>query len=1334
MKNFKYIYVIIFVLFSTIGYADTNVATSGTATQSTTCYGGIASRAIDGNTNSSWSQYSIQHTCKDTEYEWWQVDLGSEKNITQLKLYPRYSDGHRFETAYVMVSDTPFNPDSTQSSLNTSYNNADWKDQIPNNPPIPTVMDVNTSGRYVLIQWNGNNKEYLNIAEVEVYALTNIPPIADAGPDQNMTQEKNATMDGSQSTDDSNITDYKWEVNGHTYHGVDAIIPSADLQIGDNNVTLTVTDDAGKTDTDNMNIHVLELIIYFDKDHYNISEDITDLGTKETVYPLIKLNYPSSRDITVHYHTQDGSARVIDGDYVEITDKMVTIPAGDTNISIPIKIYNDAPIELDENFTVILFDPIGAFLDDRNTTQINILAQEDSPVCFEDDFEDYLTDDLANLESHHWRVLENPNAGVSYTPHVVDVNGDHRLRITGTHHNLATVVTKDYEFTTSQNLIIVEFDYYAWGGCSEGGNGGGIYGADGIVNVLYDSSVGESPVPGARGGSMGYAQMTATNPDQDGFQGGWIGMGIDEFGNFSNPTEGRKGTSGNAGFRRNAVAIRGDGNGINGYEYLQGTPAGINPPVAQEKSKQNTDYYSGQYKMTIDARDPAHLYITLTRDMDPNDATAAEILISKFDAKATGLNQGATPDLIRYAITGGSGGGCNNHELGWIKLRGNCASYQPTSYKTGPFDAWDKTIRDVRHRKISTKIAAQNFDLTLASLNEDNTGVESKNGIDRVYYGLVKYKVADQSYTYLTNPIYNTPLDFSNTNHPTYDRTFNTTHASSITKAVFRFCSDYNGTVYTLYPPDTNCSHISPNTVLGEDTLNQIGWRETLSSDHFAIRPSQFTIDTISSPQIAGVDFNVTVHAQDAQGNDTLDYNETVNVWGASPSLDHNDTDPNCQPATRNLTASGGFKDGKATLTLNYNEVSALKIRLGEHNATDYAHIDLNDTNYNNTIHDSPDHKGSIYREITSALENNVTFIPDHFTINKVELHDHHEIADHNFTYMASVPPTYSIDKGMTAKLDLNISAKTATDQITHNYNSQCYAKPIDLDIAYLINNHIAKTPNDTGTLSKILYRVPLVTEMTGGQSLNTSPLVINNVREEIFSTTADHNGTALMQVQLNFDRNYQDTVNPFKLHIKDVNVTDNTDTANIITDSNTSASAEHNATFLYARARPSKYFYTSTTTPKTTPMMVQVYCDNWPATTTNCPGIDIASQTNEYKWFLSIYHDKATNNDGNITLKTNTPTGTINPTAVSINTADAGTTNAIQVGGTAPVIVDIDFDTTNLTDTNEWLIYNKDAKAIPAPFYKVKFIGVQGWTGEGKTGNVVGDNINSKKTQRLGW
>ena len=58
------------------------------ARQSSTEFGGDASRALDGNTNSNYSQQSITHT-KFENQPWWEVDLGRTEQVGLVRLYNR---------------------------------------------------------------------------------------------------------------------------------------------------------------------------------------------------------------------------------------------------------------------------------------------------------------------------------------------------------------------------------------------------------------------------------------------------------------------------------------------------------------------------------------------------------------------------------------------------------------------------------------------------------------------------------------------------------------------------------------------------------------------------------------------------------------------------------------------------------------------------------------------------------------------------------------------------------------------------------------------------------------------------------------------------------------------------------------------------------------------------------------------------------------------------------------------------------------------------------------------------------------------------------------------
>ncbi|WP_148861651.1 DUF6701 domain-containing protein [Marinobacter fonticola] len=247
--------------------------------------------------------------------------------------------------------------------------------------------------------------------------------------------------------------------------------------------------------------------------------------------------------------------------------------------------------------------------------------------CFNDDYSQ------SNL-SEDW--VTSVSVG-NFTPQVT--NG--RLRMTQARSNQATAATLQREIPGAENLVVLEFDYYAYGG----------NGADGLAFVLSDANV--TPRPGSYGGSLGYAQRSNGDP---GFAGGWIGIGLDEFGNFSNATEGRVG---GPGFRRDAIAIRG---AAPNYRYLRGTQT-LNPGV----DTPNTNNPSPQrYRITVDSRRSGEALVSVERDTTGT-GNSYQQLVAPFNA----LNepgQPAVPENFLLSMTGSTGGSNNIHEFDNFQL------------------------------------------------------------------------------------------------------------------------------------------------------------------------------------------------------------------------------------------------------------------------------------------------------------------------------------------------------------------------------------------------------------------------------------------------------------------------------------------------------------------------------------------------------------------------------------------------------------------------------------------------------------------------------------------
>lgn len=159
----------------------TNVAYGKATRQSSTWSGGDAKKAVDGNPYGIFNNRgSVTHSGKSgSEYAWWEVDLGAQYDIAQIKIWNRTDDHtERLARIVVLVSDTPF-PDSQYATPDYAKRTADWSQSYSGNNVCwgggctldvakELTYDPNTRGRYVRIQ-KLDTDEYLSLAEVAVY-------------------------------------------------------------------------------------------------------------------------------------------------------------------------------------------------------------------------------------------------------------------------------------------------------------------------------------------------------------------------------------------------------------------------------------------------------------------------------------------------------------------------------------------------------------------------------------------------------------------------------------------------------------------------------------------------------------------------------------------------------------------------------------------------------------------------------------------------------------------------------------------------------------------------------------------------------------------------------------------------------------------------------------------------------------------------------------------------------------------------------------------------------------------------------------------------------------
>ncbi|MCX4105741.1 MSHA biogenesis protein MshQ [Aeromonas hydrophila] len=290
-------------------------------------------------------------------------------------------------------------------------------------------------------------------------------------------------------------------------------------------------------------------------------------------------------------------------------------------------LYTDGLLNMNNNATVYGKVTAGYLKMDAQSS-INTAVLPPMLTCFADGF------DSAQINPDSWVVAQRNN---STLPSVQ--NG--RLRLTQNVTNQATSATFQRLFPGADNLVTVEFDQYAY-------KTSGTSGADGMAVVLSDATL--TPQPGAFGGPLGYGYKTGIS----GFAGGWLGVGLDEYGNYAN-----EGGSTNLGSRPQAVSIRGSGSGTSGYRYLTGTASNLNPPV-DSGTNSNRPH---RYRITVDSRSAGNSLATVERDTGSGYST----LVGPINMTSQ-TGQAAVPTNFLLSLTGSTGSVTNFHEIDNVRI------------------------------------------------------------------------------------------------------------------------------------------------------------------------------------------------------------------------------------------------------------------------------------------------------------------------------------------------------------------------------------------------------------------------------------------------------------------------------------------------------------------------------------------------------------------------------------------------------------------------------------------------------------------------------------------
>ena len=151
----------------------------------------------------------------------------------------------------------------------------------------------------------------------------------------------------------------------------------------------------------------------------------------------------------------------------------------------------------------------------------------------------------------------------------LDSEGSGALRLTSNAGSRAGFALYNHALPTTGGLDIT-FDQAQYGAFNNN--------ADGISFFLVDGSTNLTE-PGTPGGGLGYSAGNTDDVYTAGIANGLLGIGIDKWGNFSAPTSSGTGCAAGNGVgsmgpepTANVVAIRGPGNGTEGYCWLGASP------------------------------------------------------------------------------------------------------------------------------------------------------------------------------------------------------------------------------------------------------------------------------------------------------------------------------------------------------------------------------------------------------------------------------------------------------------------------------------------------------------------------------------------------------------------------------------------------------------------------------------------------------------------------------------------------------------------------------------------------------------------------------------------
>ncbi|MQR01206.1 DUF11 domain-containing protein [Glaciimonas soli] len=222
----------------------------------------------------------------------------------------------------------------------------------------------------------------------------------------------------------------------------------------------------------------------------------------------------------------------------------------------------------------------------------------------------------------------NNNTGTSGT----DASGSGYLRLTDAVGNKQGYAYYNQGFATN-NGIVADFDYMSWGGS----------GADGMTMFMVDAS---QPFANnaSYGGGLGYCNLSNA----------MIGVGLDEYGNFSNPNDNCGTAGGGPGQKPESVVLRGPAS--TSWGYLGGSTTGTNIDYKNSTTtRPSTNSYYRHVHVVIAPQTTANQYLITVSWMTSTGGTLSQLISQTVNL--------TLPANAMVGFAGSTGGSTNVHEI-----------------------------------------------------------------------------------------------------------------------------------------------------------------------------------------------------------------------------------------------------------------------------------------------------------------------------------------------------------------------------------------------------------------------------------------------------------------------------------------------------------------------------------------------------------------------------------------------------------------------------------------------------------------------------------------------